>query len=140
MSMNTVLQQSWLGFPLSVIADSELEAARLVMNGLNPLYLEKLFFRTFLNALKNRDKVYRPLLVGVKGILIKEKEKLFQLFTANTEHFSEFYREIDNKEFHEKMAEFIVWEFSLEGNLLPVMTLIVRDALAMYKEAFLKMI
>jgi len=136
--MKPVTQHLWLGFPLSVATNFAPEAAQSLMNRLNLASLEKLFLETFLNVLKKQDKELRLFLRGLKHIVKKDKEKLFELFNANTKHFSEFFNEIQDEEFRNKMAEAIVLEFSLNENLLGVMVLIVKDSLEMYKDAFLQ--
>lgn len=136
--MKDVIRQSWLVFPLSGAAGSGPERARLLLNRLNTPALEKLFLKAFLKALKKQDKEFRPLLWGIKRIVKKNKDELLDLFNAGAEHSSEFFIGIETGEFHQKMAETIVWELSLDVNLVPVMVIIVRDALEMYKEAFLE--
>ncbi|NIM13151.1 MAG: tetratricopeptide repeat protein [Candidatus Aminicenantes bacterium] len=131
--------QLLLGFPLGIAANLGAELLLKLKKGIKWKDLEKLFIKSFSNALKEEDEKCKGGLKEFRGKISKNKKKILELFTTDApiEKVGLFFMKIKTETFQKKVARRIVKEFSIGENFHDVLVIIVKQCLDNYEKTFL---
>jgi hypothetical protein len=135
LSLETVL--TIVSLPLGILISLTYDKIKTFSRHIDSQHFQKLFFKYFYKVLRKKNRASGGLLKAFKKSVKANSQRFLEIFAENIEDFHAFLLPGGQDEFHSRLAEDLVSEFSLTEQHRVLTVILVAECLEGYRKSFI---